>query len=99
MVCWYVCARVYAYVCMCVCVPVILTMYLNGVLVDIATTHSDLDILSDDQLKFHDHTTQVTIKANQVLGMIKKSFKYLNSTMLINLFSTLVCPSYPRVWY
>ena len=45
--------------------------YLNGILIDIVTSHSDLGILFDNQLKFHDHTTQVTTKANRVLGLIK----------------------------
>ena len=66
--------------------------YLNGILIDIVTSHRDLGILFDDQLKFHDHTTQVTTKANRVFGLIKKSFEYLDSTMLIQLFSTLVRP-------
>ena len=29
--------------------------YLNGILIDIVTSHSNLGILFDDQLKFHDH--------------------------------------------
>ena len=66
--------------------------YLNGILIDTVTSHSDLGILFDDQLKFHDYTTQVTTKANQVLGLIKKSFEYLDSNMLTQLFSTLVRP-------
>ena len=49
-------------------------------------------MIIDDQLKFHDYTTQVTTKANWVLGLIKKSFEYLNSNMLIQLFSTLIRP-------
>ena len=61
-------------------------------LVDIVTSHSDLGILFDDQLKFHDHTTKVTTKANWVLGMIERYFDYLNSTMLTHLFSMLVWP-------
>ena len=44
------------------------------------------------QLKFHDHTAQVTTKANRVLGLIKKSFDYLDLIMLTQLFSTLVRP-------
>ena len=64
--------------------------YLNGILIDTVTSHSDLGILFDDQIKFHDCTTQVTTKANQVLGLLKKSFEYLDSNMLIQLFSMLV---------
>ena len=45
-----------------------------------------------NELKFHYHTIQVTAKANRVLGLIKKSFEYLDSTMLMHLFSTLVRP-------
>ena len=64
--------------------------YFSGILVDTVTSHSHLDILFDNQLKFHYHTTQVTTKANQVLGMINKSFENLNSIMLTHLFSILV---------
>ena len=49
-----------------------------------------VDILFDNQLKFHYHTTQVTTKANQVLGMINKSFENLDSIVLTHLFSILV---------
>ena len=66
--------------------------YLNEILIDTVTSHSDLGILFDDQLKFHDYTTQVTTKANRVLGLIKKWFEYLDSNMLTQLFSTLVRP-------
>jgi len=64
--------------------------YLKGI--DTVTSHNDLGILFDDKLKFHDHTTKVTIKANRVLGMIKKSFEYPDSDMLSKLFTTLVGP-------
>ena len=67
-------------------------LYLNGTLIELDTSHSDLGILFDCQLKFHDHTAQVTTKANRVLGLIKKSFDYLDPIMLTQLFSTLVHP-------
>ena len=34
--------------------------YLNGILIDTITSHSNLSIHFDDHLKFHDYTTQVT---------------------------------------
>jgi len=52
----------------------------------------DLGILFDSHLKFHDHTSVATAKANCVLGLISKSFEYLDPTMLNRLFKTLVCP-------
>jgi len=63
--------------------------YLNGTLIDTTTTHRDLGFLFDDQLKFHIRMTHVTAKANRILGLIKRSFEYLDSTMLILLLNTL----------
>jgi len=36
----------------------------------------------DHQLKFHQHSTEATVKANQLLGLIRKSFDHLDSEML-----------------
>ena len=63
------------------------SFYLNGVLIESVTSHKDLGI---KHLKFHDHTTEVTAKANCLLGVIKKSFDYLGHDMLVKLFTTLV---------
>jgi len=64
--------------------------YLNGILIDTATSHRDLGIVFDEQLKFHIHTTQVTAKVNRILGLIKISFEYLDSTMLTHLFRSYI---------
>ena len=45
------------------------------------------------QLKFHLHTTEVAVKANRLLGLIKKSFDYLDSDMLTKLFTAFVRPT------
>ena len=45
-----------------------------------------LGILFDHQLKFHLHTTDIAAKANCSLGLIKRSFNYLDPDMLIKLF-------------
>ena len=66
--------------------------YLDETPIDPVTSHNDVGILFDDKLKFHDHTAKVTTKANRILGMIKKSFEYLDSSMLFKLFTTLVRP-------
>ena len=65
---------------------------LDGTSIDIIESHKDLGILFDNHLKFHQHTTGVTGKANRVLGLISKSFEYLEPNMLIRLFKTLVRP-------
>jgi len=68
--------------------------HLNCIAIETTTTHKDLGILFDELecLKFHDHTTDVTAKANKVLGMVKKSFEHLNSRMVSKLFTTLITP-------
>jgi len=38
----------------------------------------DLGIMFDEHLKFHSHKTEVSAKANRVLGMIKRSFEHLD---------------------
>ena len=47
--------------------------HLNCTKIDTTTTHKDFGILFDECLKFHDRTTEVAVKANKVLGMIKIS--------------------------
>jgi len=53
----------------------------------------DLGVLFDGRLKFHNHTTEITAKANRMLGMIKRSFEYLDSSMVTKLFTALVRPT------
>ena len=61
-----------------------------GFYTKVHTAHKDFGILFDEYLKFmHGHTTEVTAKVIQVLGMIKKSFEHLDSSMVTKLFTTL----------
>ena len=69
------------------------SFYLNGTLVESVTSHKDLGIVFDNHLKFHDHTIEVTAKANRLLGIIWKSFEYLESDMLVKLFVSIVQPT------
>ena len=67
--------------------------YLNDTKIATTTTHKDLGVLVDDHLKFFNHTTVVTAKANQMLGMIKRSFENLHLSMVTKLFTALVRPT------
>ena len=67
--------------------------YLNCIMIDSVGSQKDLGILFDHQLKFHSHTTDVTAKANHLLGLIRRSFDHLDSDMLVKLFVTLVRPT------
>jgi len=66
--------------------------HLNGSEIDTVTSHKDLGILFDKHLKFQNHTTEVSAKANRVLGMIKRSFEHLDTFMISRLFTTLIRP-------
>ena len=47
----------------------------------------------DQDLKFHEHTSLVTNKANRVFGLIKRGFTYLHSTsMFVCLYKSMVRP-------
>ena len=52
----------------------------------------DLGVINDHKLKFHDHVTSVTAKANHTLAIIKKSFHFRGGSMYINLYKSLVRP-------
>ena len=67
--------------------------FLNTTVIDTVSSHKDLGILFDNNLRFHGHSTEITTKANRVLGMIKKSFEYLDPGILTKLFTTLVRPN------
>ena len=54
--------------------------------------HKDLGVLVDSNLKFHSHRSAVANKANQVLGLIMKSFTNLNEHTLPSLYESLVRP-------
>jgi len=56
-----------------------------------------LGILFDKQLKFHQHTSNIAVKANRLLGLIKRSFDHLDSNMLTKLFVSIVCPTLDSV--
>ena len=66
------------------------------------TEEKDLGIIIDDKLKFQQHINQQKNKANQRLGMIKRSFSYMDKEMFLTLFKSIVRPhlEYGRnVWY
>ena len=52
----------------------------------------DLGVTVDNQLKFSKHVDTKISKANKILGLIRHTFKYLNSDIIISLYKTLVRP-------
>ena len=58
------------------------TYYIGNDLLQYIKEHKDLGVIMDLNLKFHVHTSIVANKANQVLGLLKKSFTNLNGHTL-----------------
>ncbi len=56
------------------------------------TNENDLDITIDNQLKFTIHINEQVKKANQVLGLIRRSFSFMNKKMFLQLYKSLVRP-------
>ena len=47
-------------------------------------------MIIDEELKFRKHATTAVSNANQILGIIRRSFELLDSVTLALLFKTLV---------
>jgi len=52
-----------------------------------------MGILFDNQLKFHQHTSNIAAKANHLLWLIKRSFDHLDSDILTKSFVSIVRPT------
>ena len=52
----------------------------------------DLGILVDKSLKFQKHINAQVLKANRMLGLIKRSFSYMDKEMFLTLYKSLVRP-------
>ena len=50
----------------------------------------DLGILMDNELKFHKHTYAAVKNARRNLGIIKKTFSFLDAVTLTTLYQALV---------
>jgi hypothetical protein len=66
----------------------------NGSRMDLAKTDSerDLGVVLNNKLKWNDHIDQAVLKANSVIGMLKRSFKFWNCRIFKQLYTSLVRP-------
>ena len=64
--------------------------YINGSEITPTESVKDLGIIVDSSLKFHVHTSTVAARANRLLALINKSFEYLNTNMLLQLYKSFV---------
>ena len=62
----------------------------------------DLGIQFQSNLKFDQHITTIVNKANQLLGLIKRSFCYMDKTLFLKLYKSSIRPHLDygnSVWY
>ena len=52
----------------------------------------DLGVLFSNSLSFRNHITKSIAKANQMTGIVKRTFEYLNPEVFITLYKTLIRP-------
>ena len=70
------------------------SMRQNGapVIVNQFTEQKDLGVTIDNKLKFVSHIQAMVKKANRNLGIVKRAFSYLDKTVFLNLYKTIVHP-------
>ena len=59
---------------------------------DNVTQEKDLGVIIEDHLKFHEHTAIAAKTANQILGLIKKSYSSRDPYTITTLYKTMVRP-------
>jgi len=65
---------------------------INGESLCTTTAEKDLGVITDQNLKFHQHAAAAAAKANHSLGLISKFFENLVVDTLPLLYKTLVHP-------
>jgi hypothetical protein len=66
--------------------------YMNGTELDTVTEEKDLGVLVTNNLSFSKHIAKAAAKANSVLGMIRRSFTYIDKESLLVLYKSYVRP-------
>lgn len=65
---------------------------LNGHVLEEIHSEKDLGVMVDDTLKFHKQTAAATKKVNQILGVLKRSYKTRDRQTIATLYQSMVRP-------
>ena len=74
----------------------------DSILIEKATEEKDLGVIFESNLKFDKHINSAVNKANQILGIIKRNFTFMDETIFLKLYKALVRPHLEygqSVWY
>ena len=66
--------------------------HINGCLVTPVNKENDLGVVMTRDLKASSNVTECVKRANQTLGMIKRTFSYLDETSFVQLYKLFVRP-------
>ena len=66
------------------------TYVLNGLELEQITTEKDLGVMVDNKMNFHVHAATATKKANQMLGVIKRTYKTRDANTMATLYKAMV---------
>ena len=59
----------------------------NGVVVSPSNLVKDLGVLIDNKFKFHNLSSVVASKANRMLAIISKSFRYMDGNIFFSIYA------------
>jgi len=62
--------------------------FMNGQLLNSVTEHKDLGVIISSNLKVADHCHYASNKANKILGLIKRTIKHRNITVMVHLYKS-----------
>ena len=65
---------------------------LGGLSLDVVDNEKDLGVLIEADLSFNKHVSTKVKNANRTLGLIRRSFRFLDKEMLLDLYKSLVRP-------
>ena len=66
---------------------------MGGTTLATTTSEKDLGVYVDTELTFEKHIETVVNQANRMLGLIRRSYTYLDSQSLLKLYTSLVRPT------
>ena len=59
---------------------------------EVSSQERDLGVIFEDNLSFDSHIQRAVSKANQILGLIRRSFDYIDRDMFTQLYKAFVRP-------
>ena len=73
-------------------------MVATRVMIEKSSVEKVLRVYVDMELKFSKHVETQANKSNKLLGLIRRSFQFLDAEAMKQLFVAVARPTEPRVW-